>query len=389
MSPAIVLVIFFVLSCGYNIYGVIANDILSSFGMGTADAGLFLTIYQVGAAISLALSPILIRKLKSGGLLRFGMAAQIAGFLLLFVIPSKTAALFAFVALGIGGFYVDSGSNSYIADNYPQRKQHLIPLLHFTYSFGALVCGYLVLPFKSAEKWHLAYAIIGALMAVLLVSSVSGKRHASSVSCEPEPSESASLRMLIHDPSFIMYCLVILCYGSSQQICASWFPLYLENVLLAKPVFVATASTCFWVGIAACRLLGSFILGKGIRPLKVTMIGLSVSFASMILALLTSSIPFTFAMIALCGFASGSVIPFFIVDVNSWYPGSGRITSVFYILSLTAGRMVFPYLVTLLSNLISFRISLMSSSILLLAGAVLSLLVYKRRYADDTQRKSL
>jgi hypothetical protein len=73
--------------------------------------------------VSLAISPFLIRRLKSGGLLRFGLIIQIIGFGLVFFLPTKVAALAAFIALGLGGFYIDSGSNSYIADNFPEKKK--------------------------------------------------------------------------------------------------------------------------------------------------------------------------------------------------------------------------------------------------------------------------
>lgn len=55
--------------------------------------------------------------------MRFGLIIQIIGFGLVFFLPTKVAALAAFIALGLGGFYIDSGSNSYIADNFPEKKK--------------------------------------------------------------------------------------------------------------------------------------------------------------------------------------------------------------------------------------------------------------------------
>lgn len=297
---------------------------------------------------------------------------------MVFFLPTKIAALAAFIALGLGGFYIDSGSNSYIADNFPEKKERLIPLLHFTYSAGALVCGYMVLPFKNQGNWNVAYGIAGLIMAVILFSSFQKPKSHSSIPVE-SLSEKGSIKTLLTDPDFIMYCIVILCYESAQQICSSWFPYYMENVLFAEPVIIATAGTCLWVGIAASRLLGSFILAKGVNPLAITTYGMLTSFITQLLAVATSNIPFTLAMMAVCGFASGAVIPFFIVDVNNWYPGMGRLTSVMYILSITLGRMIFPYLVTYVSSSVGLRSSLALFSLIFLSGSILAFIVKRRR----------
>lgn len=381
MGPLAILLNFFVFSCGCNIFGVVVSDIVAKIGIAESNAGSLLSVYQAGTAAALALSPLLVRRLSSGGLLRFGMAAQILGFLIIFAAPDKIPAFIAYAVLGLGGFYIDSGSNSHLADNFPKRKERLVPLLHFVYSFGALVCGYLVLPFKSPGRWHLFYGIAAALMGALLLSGLFSRRTRTAVpSPAPEAGgEGGQARALVRDRPFILYCLVMLCYGAAQQICASWFPFYMEKELLASPVLVATANTCFWTGIAVSRLLGSFVLGRGVQPLRLTAWGLALSFLGQTLALLTSSVGFSLAMMALCGFASGSTIPFFIVEASAWRPGWGKVVSVFYILSLSIGRMVFPYAVTLLSPLMGLRASLLGAGLLFLAGAALAWAVLRLR----------
>lgn len=421
MGPLAILLNFFVFSCGYNIFGVVVSCIVAKTGIAEADAGSLLSVYQAGMIASLALSPLLARRLSSGGLLRLGTAAQAAGFLLLFLLPRKVFVFIAFAVLGLGGFYIDTGSNSRLADNFPERKETLIPLLHFIYSLGALVCGYLVLPFKTPERWRFFYGVAAALMGAALLAGLAGRGarpqtpskplseprpqtpsqprpEALSQGCpqtpfqaspeappkarpaaESERTEGGHAKALLRDRLFVLYCLLMLCYGAALQTCASWFPLYMEKELLARPILVATANTCLWTGVAVSRLLGSFVLGRGVEPLRFTAWGLLVSFLGQILALSTRDIPFSLAMIALCGFAGGSTIPFFIVETNSWHPGKGKAISIFYMLSLSLGSMIFPYAVTRLSKTLGLRASMAGSSLLFLAGAALAFRMLGRR----------
>jgi Na+/melibiose symporter-like transporter len=78
----------------------------------------------------------------------------------------------------------------------------------------------MVLPFKNQGNWNVAYGIAGLIMAVILFASFQKPKSHSSIPVE-SLSEKGSIKTLLTDPDFIMYCIVILCYGSAQQICSS------------------------------------------------------------------------------------------------------------------------------------------------------------------------
>jgi len=47
MSPLLILLVFFVYSCGYNIYGVIASDIVAGLRLEAGNAGLLISTYRL------------------------------------------------------------------------------------------------------------------------------------------------------------------------------------------------------------------------------------------------------------------------------------------------------------------------------------------------------
>lgn len=383
MSAVLVLVVFFLYSVGYNIFGVLVADIIEGCRISLSSAGVLQSMFQIGALIAIALSPLALMKLSNLNRLRIGMIFDALGMVLLALIQSPWAISVFFVFMGLGGFYIDSGANAYLAQAYPEKRETFIPLLHFSYSLGALICGYLVLPFKRPSSWGWGYGITGVILLSLFAFSYlrrSGRTGKDKVEREEENAEAVPIRTLLHDGNYVMYSIVILLYMAGQQICASWLPLFVEKDFQASASVVAATTMSFWIGIAAMRFLSPIILKTGkLNAMESIQYGMMASFVAMLGISLSSNVVSALACSALCGFASGAVIPLFIVEVSSWYPGNTGFISTFYIICGTIGRFVFTPLVAFCGDRFGMRIALGSSSILFLIGTILAFTVTHRK----------
>lgn len=382
MAAFVVLCIFFTYSVAYNIFGVLANNIMQSCNISLSSAGVMTSMFQIGALGGIALSPLALKKLSNESRLRLGMILDMIGLLMIFFLRGGTPVFVLFMFMGMGGFFIDSGANGYLAGAYPSKRARLIPLLHFSYSVGALLCGYLVLPFKSNEKWFLGYGIAGLVMLALFVIGffVKGKAETDEDGTVKKTPETVPVKTILKDKTFLMYCVVLMLYMSSQQTCTSWLPLFIETDFHASNAVVAATTMSFWIGIAAMRLLASIILKSGkLDPLTTTVYGMMLSFAAMLGIVFAPSAPIALVCAAVCGFGSGALIPLFIVEVSGWYPGNTGFISTFYLICGTTGRMIFPYLVAFFGDRYGMRIALGASSALLLGGLILAVMVRNRR----------
>ncbi|MFA7371020.1 MAG: MFS transporter, partial [Sphaerochaetaceae bacterium] len=185
------------------------------------------------------------------------------------------------------------------------------------------------------------------------------------------PIQKESNLPLLKDSRFILYTLSLMLYMGSQQICATWIPVYVEVELLQSPAIVGTSLTVFWIGIAISRLLSSFMLQRGAKPLTLTLGGFLLAGVALALLPFSASIVLALILVALCGFAAGPAIPLYIVETASWYPKNSAFIALIYIVSGTIGRMIFPYLTTRLAEVSSLGFALMTSSAMLFVAALL------------------
>ena len=383
MCSVLVLIIFFLYSVGYNIFGVLAADIIEGCKISLSSAGLLQSFFQIGALLGIGLSPLALMKLSSLNRLRIGIFFDAVGMILLAIIPSSLSISILFVFMGLGGFYIDSGANAYLAETFPNKRQSLIPLLHFSYSLGALLCGYLVLPFKSPTSWGWGYGIVGVTLAFLFVLGyiANSKNPKEVINIEVEKEvQPVPTKKILSDKNFIMYCIVIMMYMASQQTCSSWLPLFIEKDFNASASLVAATTMSFWIGIAVMRLISPILLKTGkINAMESIQYGMLISFFAMLGISLSTNIAFALICSAICGFGAGAVIPLFIVEVSSWYPGNTGFISTFYIVVGTIGRFIFPYLVAFFGDRYGMRIALGASSLLLFVGTVLAFVVTYRK----------
>lgn len=388
MSEWIVFISFFFYAVSYNMFGPLANEIMQTNAMTIDSAGALLSMVQIGAVLAIGSSFFLIRKKNQELLFRTGLVViSISLFLLLFF-PTTPILFLLFAIFGFGGFFLDSGANAYLSESFAEKRKKYIPLLHFCYSLGALSSGYIMLPFKN-QHWNLGYAACGILLGSLLILGLLGsaKRETTFTISKPSVSkalQSNSSKTILKDKIFLLYCLVLMLYMTSQQICSNWFPKYCEDTFASSPTLVAMTTFCFWSGIAIMRLSSSFIFSRmSIKPLVLSGWGMGLSGLFQVFALVTGNPIITYISITACGFFAGATIPSFILEVTSWYPRNIGFISIFYLFCGSVGRIFIPYLIAVISAHTTLKNGLLYATSLLFMASLLTLIVYKGRYGND------
>jgi len=383
MHPVFIFVSFFFFAIANNMLGPLATNIMAGTGLSLSQSGSLVSFMQIGSFSAILVSLFVMKHLRQITLTRMGYGL-LAFALLAISLTSGSFLLFVlYMVMGFSAFLIDSGSNAVLASDYYENRTLYIPLLHFCYSAGAIVTGFVILPFKGA-LWRLAYGTVGTLVAIVVILAYmekryrdKGTRNQGKADVVPPDVQVGPILPMVKDKAFVMYTLVIMLYMGSQIICATWIPVYVETELLQGPAMTALSLTVFWIGIAISRLLMGPIMQKGANPFALSITGMILAAASLLALPFTTNTIVVLVLVALCGFFAGATIPMYIVVTASWYPKNTAFISLSYILGGTIGRMIFPLLVTRIAEARSLGYALMSSSLMLFLAAVLLVLIQR------------
>ncbi|MDY0290337.1 MAG: MFS transporter [Sphaerochaeta sp.] len=380
MHPLFLFVGFFFFAIANNMLGPLATNIMASTGLSLSQSGSLVSFMQIGSLTAILVSLVIMKRLRQITVTRIGYLALIVA-LVAISFTSGTLMLFAlYMVIGFSAFLIDSGSNAVLSSDYYEKRTLYIPLLHFCYSAGAIVTGFVILPFKGS-LWRLAYGAVGLLVAGVLILALLEKRFRSKSrkTTKEAPSEvqKGPILPLLKDKAFILYTMVIMLYMGSQIICATWIPVYVETELLQGPALTAASLTVFWIGIAISRLLMGPVMHTGVNPFAVSIVGMLLAGLSLLALPFTTSLILVLLLVALCGFSAGATIPMYIVVTATWYPKNTAFISLSYILGGTTGRMFFPLLVTRIAEARNLGYALMISSLMLFLSAALLVLIQR------------
>ncbi len=383
MHPVFIFISFFFFAIANNMLGPLATNIMAGTGLSLSQSGSLVSFMQIGSFSAILLSLFVMKRLRQITVTRIGYGLLVLA-LVAISLTSGSFLLFAlYMVIGFSAFLIDSGSNAVLASDYYEKRALYIPLLHFCYSAGAIVTGFVILPFKGV-LWRLAYGTVGSLVALVVILAYIEKRYrdtsnknSGKAKAAPSEVQAGPILPILKDKAFIMYTLVIMFYMGSQIICATWIPVYVETELMQSPAITGASLTVFWIGIAIARLLMGPIMGKGGNPYALSIGGMFLSAASLFALPFSASIIIVLLLVALCGFSAGATIPMFIVVTASWYPQNTAFISLSYILGGTIGRMVFPLLVANLAEAYNLGYALMISSGMLFIAAVLLIMIQR------------
>lgn len=372
MQPVLLFCGFFFLAIAYNLLGPLATNIMASTGMDIAQSGTLLSLQQVGGIASMACFIVLMKRVRQSTLTKIGYLFLAIAMLGITGSSKVGSLMLMYGVLGIGSFLIDSGSNAVISSNFREKRTRYVPLLHFSYSAGAIATGYLVLPFKEAH-WRWAYGVTGISVAIILLLSLLNPRgrdkRAQGIS-KPEI-RTESIKPLLTDKPFLLYTLVVLLNMGSQVVCSTWIPVYVETELMQPAALTAASLSAFWTGTAISRLVIGPLIQRFGRALSLSIAGMVLAGCSLAGVALAGNTVLVFILIASCGFFAGYTIPVYIIVTTAWFPQHTAFISFSYILSGTVGMMIFPWAVAVIAANTSLGTALLASSLILFTSSLL------------------
>ena len=168
LSPALIFIEFFLYAVAYNFY--------SSLSISIKQAGMFISIMQIGATFAILSIITIFSSRNIAFILKAGTLIIACGFLMLSLSSNVFLAGISFFLIGIGSFFSDTGSSGYLNEYYPNERNRFVPVLFFMYSLGAILVGYIALPFK-AINWRAGYVFLFSVFFILWVLEiVTGKK---------------------------------------------------------------------------------------------------------------------------------------------------------------------------------------------------------------------
>jgi len=381
MHPVFLFAGFFFFAIANNMLGPLATNIMASTGMTLSQSGSLVSFMQMGSLTAIVVSLLIMKRLRQTTVTRIGYMFLILALLGISFTSGKFLLFALYAVIGFSAFLVDSGSNAVLASDFYEKRALYIPLLHFCYSAGAIITGFVILPFKG-PLWRFAYGSVGTIIAVILIFAHIEKRYRgkgkhSTAGKAPSQLQVGPILPILKDKAFVMYTLVIMLYMGSQIICSTWIPVYVETELMQSPAITATSLTVFWVGIAISRLLMGPVMSRGGNPFALSIVGMILAAATLFVLPFTGNIILVLILVASCGFFAGATIPMYIVVTATWYPKNTAFISLSYILGGTIGRMIFPWLVTEIAEVRNLGYALMISSTMLFLSALLLILIQR------------
>ena len=383
MHPVFIFAGFFFFAIANNMLGPLATNIMASTGLSLSQSGSLVSFLQIGSLTAIVVSLLIMKRLRQITVTRMGYTFLVFALVAISVTTGSLLLFVLYMVIGFSAFLIDSGSNAVLASDYYEKRALYIPLLHFCYSSGAIITGFVILPFKGA-LWRLAYGTVGMLIAIILILAYIEKRYRGRGTKSTEGAkevrsevQAGPIMPIVRDKAFIMYTLALTFYMGSQLICATWIPVYVETELLLSPALTATSLTVFWIGIALSRLIMAPIMSKGGNPFALSIAGMLLAGISLLALPIATNVVVVFVLVALCGFFAGATIPMYIVVTASWYPKNTAFISLSYILGGTMGKMIFPWLVTKIAEAYNLGHALMISSLMLFISAAFIFVVQK------------
>ncbi len=319
--------------------GLVLPSLTASFDISLAAGGALFSLWAVGSTVGAILAGLLGQTHGYRRLALVGISTAMGTCLLLIAAPSFAVVAVAMTAAGFSsGFIlaVVQGNVGLIGGD----RTGILGLFEATFSLGTVAAPLIAAALQALDSdWHWAYAIVLALLSLLLAFAA----------CAPEIPVSATsrrehegaYRRLLRDRFVVVSMGAIFLMVSIEWSTALWLASFLRDHRGFDPAGASVAVSLFWVGMMASRLLLSRVRKRfPPRQLLLGMAALMIIAASGVAALES-----TLALFAGClwlGLGSGGVFPLVLGTTMDRHPESAPTVSGMALFVASFASAVFP-----------------------------------------------
>lgn len=342
-------------------------EIIKHFSIKLSQGGLILTLQSIGGILVVALAGVFADRVSKSKLILMGFFLYIVCLLLISVVPLFSILLGLSFIFGFGSRLVDTLSNAYISDLFPEKKARYLNILHSVFGIGALIGPiYTRFLLDTGFSWRHIFRFLGYISVPILIWFYFTQNGTEIViHKENKGKNKEKLSTLLKNKQIWFLSIVMFFYVGHQSGMMLWTPMYIETYLKGSAFLASLSLSIYWVGIIISRMTFSHIT----RNYKNSFLIRWTSIIGGILLFFGLYSKQTWPVIiflAISGLLTGAFIPLLIDIASSKYPNNtGAVTSILYF-SLNTSIMVFPWLVGLIAENISFQWGMLFSTFLLL-----------------------
>ncbi len=353
----------FFLGIGITVVGAAARNI----GLSPARVGYLITAQNLGFTVSVIVSGALADRFSKTRILTAGSVILALSFLTFYAVETLWVNMLIMATIGIGIGTYEGASDAMLLDIHSRRESLFVSLNHSSVSAGSLaITAYLLYLQASWRRSVVQVAIIvGVLALVYALSRIEGERRSGN-SLHVVLTTLARRRVIV--VLFIAEMCVIGVGGGTIGLLTS----YLMELRNYTQVTSKIGLIVFLAGLAIGRVISGFFTKKNrIVPLAVVFFALS-SVGLAVLYFARFSQVLTYPIIALTGLSIAPLLPMMISLAGLIYRDTAGTAMGVVKVALPLGGIVVPFLLSVVTDTISFEVSL----IVFPAVATIGLIVF-------------
>jgi fucose permease len=327
-------------------------EFVERFNLTLSDRGIFIAALFGGLLIGSILSGTLVDRLGYRRSIA-GSAGAIATLLPLFSLASSyELAVAALFGLGLSSATLNTAANALSSELFPEQRGRRMTMLAVAFSAGGLL-----LPTTIAAAAHLVSWRTIVLGGAGLSSMVAAAAFV--VAAPPRTGSAgtfANLRALVHQPSFVLFCLLLACGAANEGAFAGWTSTYL-TVSGFTPIAATWGLSSHWLGLLVGRLLFAHRVDQAKR---IAIIRGAIAGGLTLAAMVVMPIPpvLVFAPFA-AGVSIGVIVPTSLALAGERIPGSPGALFGLLLTMAQVGGMLLPPFIGVIADVMSLRVGLL------------------------------
>lgn len=362
-----------------TIIGSILTVLIAEFPVSLSQGGIFIAVQNIGCFVGIIAAGVLIDRYAKRRLILVAYSCFAAALVAVAFSTSMAAYLSIIFLAGLAAKFVDATLNSTISRMYEKNKGFYMNLLHCSFGvgsfFGPLFAGGLV---KEGYPWRTSYWVLGVVcfaMVLFYAAVIRRKERAGTASSRRQ--RGVPLRTVLQPRMFSLWLMLFFYCGHEIGI-NNWLPTYMEETFGSDAVTAASAVSTFWLGLICSRFACS-LLTRRVYEKTLLFVGGVLGSALLLAGVTSGSESMVFVGSASAGFFAGATIPMIMTLGFTWHPGAQGKAAMMLFVAITAGSVVFPWLMGIVGGIAGLTAAMVMNGLLLLSVCLLALSLPKRQ----------
>ncbi len=356
------------------VLGAVLPSVIVKFQIDLTDAGSLFLIMNLGMLVGSLIFGPLVDRYGYKGLLVICAALIFITIEGIAFSPSIGLLRLSLFFVGFAGGAINGGTNALVSDISEENRGAGLSFLGVFFGIGALGVPLLLGTLMDRFSYESLTGFVGALilLPLLLFSIISF----------PAPKHEqgfplAEVFKLTRETTLLLFGLLLFMQSGMEMTIAGWSATFLNEELNIQARQAVLLLSFYWLGLIMARIALSKILHR-ISKKAVMLVALFIAFTGAMILLLSGDTALAIPGLILTGIGFAAIFPLVFAYAGDLYPKfSGTAFGVILAIALVGG-MTYPYLVGLLADGFSLRVSFGMVPLTLICSAIIFYKITKR-----------